>query len=138
MVKKVIVSLIASAFILGTSAAISLSADNKGPADITVGAAGTKPAQFPHKAHQDKFKCGECHHGMADGKQVPYKEGQEVKKCDSCHNATALAGKTKGALKLDELKGAGHGNCLECHKETAKNDPSKAALGKCDTCHPKK
>ena len=47
-----------------------------------------------------------------------------------------LAGKTKGKLKLDTLKGAGHGNCLECHKEQAK-DPAKKALKSCKTCHPK-
>ena len=139
MVRKAIVSLVASAFLFGASVAVCVSADNKGPAEITLGASGTKPAQFPHKAHQDKLKCAECHHGKtADGKQEPYKEGQEIKKCDTCHNATVLAGKTKGALKLDEMKGAGHGNCLECHKETAKNDASKAALAKCETCHPKK
>ncbi len=129
---------IALCMLLGS--VFSTIAANNGPAGITMDEGGKKPAVFPHKKHQDAFKCGECHHGMsADGKQVPYQDGQEIKKCATCHNATVLAGKTKGTLALDTLKGAGHGNCVECHK--AKKDEAAIKgkkIDKCDTCHPKK
>jgi len=84
-------------------------------------------------------KCTDCHHGAKDGKQVPYTEGMEIGKCESCHNEKVLAGKTKGPLKLDTLKGAGHGNCLECHKEMVKKDPAMKdkKLDKCTSCHAK-
>ncbi len=141
MVKKLVVAAAASALMFLGIATQGFSAD-VGPADITLqttGSAKPKPAQFPHKAHQDKLKCGDCHHGMAaDGKQEPYTDGMAIGKCESCHNPEKLGGKMKDKLKLDEFKGAGHGNCLECHKATAKADPAKKDLAKCDTCHPKK
>lgn len=140
MVKKVLVTVAAACFVF--CGAIQSYASDAGPADMTLETEGSKkpkPAIFPHKAHQDALKCGDCHHGMtADGKQAPYEEGQEIGKCVSCHNSEKLAGKTKGKLKLDTFKGAAHGNCLECHKEVAKKDAAKKDLKKCSTCHPKK
>ncbi len=139
MFKKIIACAVVSLFAL-VGSAVCFAAD-AGPAEITIVGANSKkpkPAVFPHKKHQDAFSCSECHHGMADGKQVPYAEGQEIQKCESCHNSEALAGKTKGKLKLDTIKGAGHGNCLECHKDVASKDETKADLKKCSTCHPKK
>lgn len=114
-----------------------------GPADITIVSADSKkpkPAQFPHKMHQENFECADCHHGMADGKKVAYTDGQEIGKCESCHNSEVLPGKMMGKLKLDTIKGAGHGNCLTCHKEMAKNDPAlkEKKIDKCSACHPKK
>jgi len=141
MLKKFIACSVVSVFVLFGAASFSFAADDAGPADITIVCEKSKkpkPAQFPHKAHQDKIKCGECHHGMADGKQVPYAEGMKIQKCDACHNAETLAGKKSGKLKLDTIKGAGHGNCLACHKDAAKKDPAKKALKSCKTCHPKK
>ncbi len=139
MIKRFLACGVMSLFVLSFAAILAFAADT-GPADITLGEGGKKPAVFPHKKHQDAFKCGDCHHGMADGKQVPYVEGQEIKKCESCHNPNVLAGKTKGNLALDTLKGAGHGNCLECHKEKAAADPAmkEKKIDKCETCHPKK
>lgn len=140
MLKKVLACSVISLFVACVAISYSLATDT-GPADITmVGSksAKPKPAVFPHAAHQKSLECGACHHGMADGKQVAYAEGQEIGKCESCHNKDVLAGKTKGKLKLDTIKGAGHGNCLECHKEMAKKDESKKALKSCKTCHPKK
>ncbi len=141
MLKKFLVCSVVSMFVMG-GVVISSMATGTGPADITITdskSAKPKPAQFPHKAHQDKFKCGDCHHGMADGKQVPYAEGMEIKKCETCHTGDTLAGKMKDKLKLDTLKGAGHGNCLECHKEMAAKDPAlkEKKIDKCATCHPK-
>ena len=140
MVKKFLACGVMSLFVLSFAAILAFAAD-PGPAEITMGEGGKKPAVFPHKAHQDAFQCGDCHHGMdAEGKQVPYVDGQEIKKCQECHNPDVLAGKTKGNLALDTLKGAGHGNCLECHKEKVAADPAmkEKKLDKCDTCHPKK
>ena len=137
MIRKALVCGTAAAFLLCGLAFTSLAGDT-GPETITLTATGSakpKPATFPHKKHQETLKCGECHHGMQDGKQVPYAEGMEIGKCESCHNPEKLAGKTKGALKLDTMKGAGHGNCLECHKDMAKKDPALKAKGlhKCTT-----
>ena len=140
MLKKIVGCTIVCLFMFCGSVALSLAGD-AGPADITIvnsKSAKPKPAVFPHKKHQDAYACAECHHSMADGKQVAYTEGMEIKDCESCHNEEVLAGKTKGKLKLDTLKGAGHGNCLECHKEKAKADAKLKALSKCSTCHPKK
>lgn len=141
MIKKALTCGTALAFLVFGLAFTSLAADT-GPETITLTATGSakpKPATFPHKAHQARLKCAECHHTMKDGKQVAYTEGMKIEKCETCHNPEKLAGKTKGANKLDTLKGAGHGNCVECHKEMVKNDPALKAknLDKCTTCHKK-
>lgn len=145
MLKKVLACSVMSLFVFyGAASFISAAVDN-GPAEITIVSSTSKkpkPAVFPHKMHQEtlKLKCAECHHQNADGKQVAYEEGQKVEKCESCHNKDVLAGKVKGKLKLDTIKGAGHGNCLACHKEMAKKDPALKAkkIGSCKACHPKK
>lgn len=144
MLKKVLVCSVISMFVMGGAVISSLATDDKGPADITITSsksAKPKPAQFPHEKHQNMegVTCGDCHHGMADGARVDYTEGMAVKKCEECHNSEVLAGKMKDKLKLDTLKGAGHGNCLECHKEMAKKDPALKAknIDKCAACHPK-
>ena len=100
--KKIIAcSFVSLCMLLGT-VIFTLAAGNTGPADITLDEGGKKPAQFTHKNHQDRLKCGECHHQMtADGKQSPYVEGQEIKKCVTCHNSTVLAGRMKDKLALD-------------------------------------
>lgn len=140
MLKKILACGVMSLFLMSCAATLAFAAADQGPAEITLGESGKKPALFPHKKHQDTLKCADCHHGMADGKQVPYVEGQKIEKCDTCHNATVLAGKMKDKLALDTLKGAGHGNCLECHKEKAAADPAlkEKKIDKCNTCHPKK
>lgn len=132
MVRKILVCSAVSLLLLSGGIATSVLASDAGPAEIVLAEGGKKPATFPHKAHQDKFECGECHHGMADGKQVPYAEGMEIQKCETCHNKDVLAGKTAGKEKLDTLKGAGHANCLECHKKSDNKE-----LKKCGTCHKK-
>jgi NAD-dependent SIR2 family protein deacetylase len=145
MLKKVLVCSVVSMFVLCGSVISSMATTDTGPADITIvdsKSAKPKPAQFPHEMHQVtlKLKCGECHHGIADGKQVPYTDGMEIQKCETCHTGDTLAGKMKDKLKLDTIKGAGHGNCLECHKEMAKNDAAlkEKKIDKCAACHPKK
>ncbi len=146
--KKALICGVALAFLCSLGfAGISLADKvDKGKADITMkgDAKKPKPAQFPHAKHQETLKCGDCHHGMADdGKQIPYAEGQKTEGCATCHNAEKLAGKTidiggKKPLKLDTMKGAGHGNCKKCHTAEAKKDEAKKDLKKCTTCHPKK
>jgi hypothetical protein len=144
MLKKVLVCSVVSMFVLCGAVISSMATDDKkGPADITIVGSKSKkpkPAVFPHAQHQEAFKCAECHHGMADGKQVAYSETLEIQKCETCHTGDALAGKKLGKLKLDTIKGAGHGNCLACHKEMAKKDADLKAkkIDKCAACHPKK
>ncbi|NOR23420.1 MAG: class III cytochrome c [Desulforhopalus sp.] len=145
--KKILVCSVVSMFVLGGAVISSMANADKGAAEIKmVGSksAKPKPAVFPHAKHQEAFKCEECHHGMADGKKVAYTEGMDLKgkKCEGCHNSEyeALAGKKMGKLKLDTIKGAGHGNCLACHKKMAKEDASlkERKIDKCAACHPKK
>lgn len=142
MLKKILACGVVTMFVVVGSAVVSFGTD-PGPEEITI--VGTdskkpKPAIFPHKKHQDSIGCAECHHGMADGKQVAYAEGQEVGKCESCHNKKVLSGKKLGKLKLDTIKGAGHGNCLACHKKMSKENAELKAkkIAKCAACHPKK
>jgi len=135
--KKVLIVSVALAFLcsLGLVSMATAGVD-KGPAAITINPKGKKPVQFPHAKHQEKIKCGECHHSKGkDGKQVPYVEGQKNEKCATCHTGDMLKGKVKGKTALQR---AGHGNCLSCHKEQAKKDPKLKKLKKCSTCHPKK
>ncbi|BCL60973.1 hypothetical protein DGMP_16660 [Desulfomarina profundi] len=141
MFKKIFACSVISFFVLCGTAILSTAGTDTGPAELTIVSTHSKkpkPALFPHKKHQDKFKCAECHHGIKDGKQVPYAEGMEIKKCDNCHNKDVLKGKKKGKLKLDTIKGAGHGNCLACHKAMAKKDKKLKKITKCSNCHPKK
>ncbi len=143
MLKKIFTCSVVSLFVFcGAVSFVSAGADS-GPTDITMVSTSSKkpkPANFPHKKHQDTLKCADCHHSMADGKKVPYVDGQDIGKCESCHNKEVLPGKLKGKLKLDTIKGAGHGNCLACHKAKAKEDPALKAkkIDKCAACHPKK
>lgn len=142
MVKKALITVAAAAFVFCGIVSLSNASDNMGPEEMTLETTDSKkpkPAFFPHKAHQDALQCADCHHGMADGKQVAYSEGQEIGKCESCHNSNSevLAGKTAGKDKLDTFKGAAHANCLACHKEVAKKDETKKDLKKCATCHKK-
>ena len=140
MLKKILACSVVSLFVLVGSA--SCFAADAGPADITIASEKSekpKPAVFPHKMHQEKFTCADCHHGMVDGKKVAYVDGQEIQKCEACHNAEVLPGAKSGRNKLDTIKGAGHGNCYECHKKMAKENPELKAkkIDKCAACHPK-
>lgn len=137
--KKTLICATALTFLACVAFTGSAFADN-GPADITLEstidkAKKAKPAVFPHAAHQTQkdMTCGTCHHGAADGKQVAYTDGMKIEKCESCHNKAAGMPK-----KVESFKAAAHANCKGCHSTTAKADPSKAALKKCATCHPKK
>lgn len=144
MLKKIFACSVVSLFVFCGAASFINAAADKGPAEITIVSSTSKkpkPAVFPHEKHQGTMECADCHHSMADdGKQVAYADGQEIGKCESCHNKDKLAGKLKGKLKLDTIKGAGHGLCMNCHKAKAKADPALKAkkIDKCAACHPKK
>jgi len=130
MLKKSVIFTTAMVFILGIVLASGLAvASETGPEEMVLkSAAAKKPANFPHKAHQAKYGCAECHHNKTDdGKQAPFTEGQVVQKCVSCHNAEMAN------PKLNSYKMAGHAQCKECHKQNKDTAPTK-----CDGCHPKK
>ena len=122
MTKKILLCVAAVAFVFSIAAGISVA--NTGPAEIVLKtSAGKKPANFPHKAHQDLMECAKCHHSKAaDGKQGPYVAGQEGK-CESCHASPK------------DFKTVAHKNCKGCHKAgyEGKNGPTK-----CTGCHVKK
>jgi len=123
MAKKIVLCVAALAFVFSVAAGISV-AGNAGPAEIVMKtSAGKKPANFPHKKHQDMMKCDKCHHTKAaDGKQGPYVAGQEGK-CGTCH------------ADPKDFKKVAHANCKGCHKAgyEGKNGPTK-----CAGCHVKK
>ena len=88
--KKVLIYGVAVAFLcVAGIAGVSMAADDKGPADITMtikDSAKPKPAEFPHAAHQEKIECDKCH------KDVNYLPGAWTKKaahalCKDCHKA---------------------------------------------------
>jgi hypothetical protein len=133
MIKKFVLCAAALAFVFSlTIAGGTCFASDPGPAEMTLKAEkGNKPVKFGHKAHQDMYACGDCHHAKgADGKQAPLAEGAAVEKCATCHNADIAD------PKLNSFKGAAHANCKGCHKDAAKE--GKAAPTKCAGCHPKK
>ena len=145
MLKKVFICSVVSMFVLCGVVVSSMATDSDSDSEvIIINSEGKKPAEFPHKQHQKAFECKECHHGITDGKKVAYTENMKLEgiTCGSCHNSDneALAGKKIGKLKLDTIKGAGHANCLACHKKMAKENADLKAkkIDKCAACHPKK
>ena len=139
MSKKSLILLVVTAFVmsLGFGVTMSLADANKGDAEITLNpdnrdaAKKGKPAVFPHAKHQEKFKCGECHHYADDaGAQTACMDDTlgKIAKCDTCHNADFAN------EKLRKWKDIGHGNCKDCHKKMK----AEGAPTKCGACHPKK
>ncbi len=134
--KKALICGVALAFVFSLGFAGMSMAQEKGPAEITINPDGKKPVQFPHAKHQERLKCGECHHTKGDdGKQVTYTEGMKIEKCEVCHTGDMLKGVVKGKTAMQR---AGHGNCLTCHKDESKKDAKLKNLKKCSTCHIKK
>ncbi|OGQ97157.1 MAG: hypothetical protein A2521_16250 [Deltaproteobacteria bacterium RIFOXYD12_FULL_57_12] len=80
----------------------------------------TQAAIFPHRTHQKKIGCMDCHHLTG--------QTMTANSCDSCHNQE---------MKNEELntyKKAAHVLCRGCHKEASK--AGKAVPVKCSGCHP--
>jgi len=131
MSKKSLVLLVVTALTLSLTLVVSMSLAevDKGPAEIIMNADGTKPATFPHVAHQAKNECAICHHSAdADGNQVPSAADAPIAKCDTCHNAEFKN------EKLRTFKDIGHGLCKDCHTKMKE----EGAPTKCGDCHPKK
>jgi len=103
--KKLLILLIAASFV--ATAAMSVIANDKGPAEIKLEASmGT--VTFNHAAHQDRITdCATCHH-----------QG-ELTTCHTCHDGKA-APKAKKVF---------HDNCKGCHVE------QKSGPTKCKECH---
>jgi predicted CXXCH cytochrome family protein len=94
-----------------------------GPADITLQTeAARKPADFPHRQHQDSYACTACHHAKD--------EVMVIGKCAGCHT------KEMSNPDVNSYKKAAHKLCKDCHKEVNK-EGSEAPI-KCSGCHPKK
>ena len=134
MSKKSLVLLVVTALTLSLALAVSVSfaTDDKGPADIILNVDGTKPATFPHAAHQEKLgNCGSCHHYVdKDGVRNPCDDGTEkeyFQKCDTCHNADFAN------EKLRTWKDIGHALCKDCHTKMK----DEGAPTKCGDCHKK-
>ena len=134
MSKKSLVLLVVTALTLSLALAVSVSfaTDDKGPAEIILNVDGTKPATFPHAAHQEKLgNCGACHHYVdKDGVRNPCDDGtakEYFQKCDTCHNADFAN------EKLRTWKDIGHGLCKDCHTKMK----DAGAPTKCNDCHKK-
>ncbi len=97
-----------------------------------------RTVNFPHRNHQERMECGECHHTKGDdGKQKAYSEGMKIQKCEECHFKGS--GMPEKKPKLATFKDAAHINCKSCHKEAKKKDPElKKKWKKCLPCHEKK
>jgi c(7)-type cytochrome triheme protein len=130
MSKKSLVLLVVTALTLSLALAVSMSfaTDDKGPAEITMNADGTKPVMFPHAKHQEKNECGTCHHYQDDaGARVACLDDSldKIAKCDTCHNADFAN------EKLRTWKDIGHGLCKDCHTKMK----DAGAPTKCNDCH---
>lgn len=98
--------------------------------DIDIGAetmtlkttAEKKPAEFPHRLHQNIMSCMKCHH--IDGRTIT------VRRCVSCHN------EGMNNEKLNDFRKAAHLLCRGCHK-LAREEGTPAPT-RCSGCHPLK
>lgn len=94
-----------------------------GPADMVLKTqSARKPADFPHRQHQEAYSCTVCHHAR--------NEIMVIAKCASCHN------KDISNADVNSYKKAAHKMCKDCHKEV--NSQGMDAPIKCSGCHIKK
>ncbi|MEJ2699159.1 MAG: cytochrome c3 family protein [Desulfuromonadales bacterium] len=107
--KKVLVVLVALAFLAGSSLAAMAA---MGPAEIKLPAKMMGTVTFPHAQHQKTVKdCKTCHHkGVAAGA------------CTNCHG--------KEGSKAPSMKDAAHKLCKGCHAK--EHGPTS-----CHDCHKK-
>ncbi len=107
-------------FIAGNAFGVEVSI---GPADITLQTESKrKPADFPHRQHQDSYACTVCHHAKD--------EVMVIDKCASCHTLDI------SNPDVNSYKKAAHKLCKGCHKVVNK-EGSEAPI-KCSGCHIKK
>ena len=98
---------------------------------ITVKFTGEKaklpPATFDHSAH-DGFECQDCHHNMAESKDM---------QCGNCHTVVPSADmklskqECKDCHKLVVSREVG---CVDCHKDIGK-DHKRSPAKNCFDCH---
>jgi predicted CXXCH cytochrome family protein len=94
-----------------------------GPADIVLQTEeARKPADFPHRQHQEAYSCTVCHHAKD--------EIMVIAKCGACHT------KDISNSDVNSFKKAAHKLCKDCHKKV--NDAGMDAPIKCSGCHVKK
>ena len=107
-------------FISGNAFSVEVSI---GPENITLETeSARKPADFPHRQHQDSYGCIVCHHAKD--------EIMVIDKCGSCHT------KEISNAAVNSYKKAAHKLCKDCHKVVNK-EGSEAPI-KCSGCHAKK
>ena len=117
---KLIVIGLSALFIAGNAFGVEVSI---GPADITLQTESKrKPADFPHRQHQDSYACTVCHHAKDDV--------MVIDKCASCHTLDI------SNPDVNSYKKAAHKLCKGCHKVVNK-EGSEAPI-KCSGCHIKK
>lgn len=94
-----------------------------GPAEIVLQTEeARKPADFPHRQHQEAYSCTVCHHAKD--------EIMVIDKCGVCHT------KDISNAEVNSYKKAAHKLCKDCHKRV--NDEGRDAPIKCSGCHVKK
>lgn len=113
----------------GVATADGKAAADIGPAEVILRSPATiKSVKFPHRQHQDRSACGECHHSRNDkGVKIPYTEDMHIQKCVVCHNKENMV-----SPKLNSFKLVAHWFCKECHKKNRDIAPTK-----CSGCHTK-
>jgi hypothetical protein len=117
--RLIIIGLIAL-FVAGNAFGVEVSI---GPADITLQTESKrKPADFPHRQHQDSYACTVCHHAKD--------EVMVIDKCASCHTLDI------SNPDVNSYKKAAHKQCKGCHK--VENKEGSEAPIKCSGCHIKK
>ena len=120
LVLKVTVICFISLFITGGAFGVEVSI---GPAEIVLQTeSARKPADFPHRQHQETYSCTACHHARD--------EIMVIDKCANCHT------KEISNAEVNSYKKAAHKLCKDCHKEV--NVQGKDAPIKCSGCHTKK
>ncbi len=120
LVLKVAVIFFVSLFITGGAFGVEVSI---GPAEIVLQTdSARKPADFPHRQHQEIYSCTACHHARD--------EIMVIDKCANCHT------KEISNAEVNSYKKAAHKLCKDCHKEV--NVQGKDAPIKCSGCHTKK
>jgi hypothetical protein len=132
--KKVIITLVALAFLTTAIVPMTFAADPKEAFTLDSLGDSKPPVPFKHKKHSDKdggaIECKECHHTLASNEETP-------KACGECHkpreeNDLGELGKAPAALYNEKgTKNIFHDNCKGCHKDKKKG-PTK-----CKECHVK-
>lgn len=94
-----------------------------------------------HKPFGKPMACSECHEEKMDRGDFDHEAHWEFDSCDSCHQVKStreLACSTCHKVPFDEkklevigLKGALHGQCMDCHEKNG-------ADNSCTACHARK